>query len=95
MSSTPARELPQFEDFHCELEQRQAQGPIVAELDAVTAFTVLANLQLALRHPQNTGAGAELVRRFADLLARALGPAPALARVIAAGWDPLCGEERE
>lgn len=38
--------------------------PVILDLD--TALYLVANVRLALRHPENTGTSAEVARRFVD-----------------------------
>ncbi len=73
--------------------------PLVIGADA--AFLLLAQLQLALRHPANRGESAEVVRGFAVELQRYIAQyIPDLIDLIEKGWhpefdqDPLNGRQR-
>jgi hypothetical protein len=77
--------LPPFDDV---LEALQIRPPITWQLSALQGWIVLTQLQLALRHPHNTGASAQLVRELAQALQDAVAPDGALAALAAAGWDP-------
>lgn len=60
----------------------------VLELSLLDAFTVLGQLQLALRHPDNTGPAAQIARRIAGRIEAGLPQGGAIARVAQLGWDP-------
>lgn len=64
-------------------------GPPISlgAVDRRTAWALLAQLQLALRHPNNTGQVAELAEAFARSLQERLGLTGALAAVAEQGWD--------
>ena len=68
----------------------RAAPPIEQRLPCAVAFHILADLQLALRHPGTAGTeSGRLVRVAAEQLGEALGRrVPALRALIAAGWDP-------
>lgn len=53
----------------------------------VDAWVLLSQLQLALRHTQNTGPSAEIARTFARRLQSLVAPHGALAIVAERGWD--------
>ena len=55
------------------------------------ALIVLAQLQLALRHPKNVGPSAAIARAFARLLEVWLARTPGLADPTALGWHPAYG----
>jgi hypothetical protein len=52
------------------------------------ALSVIAQLQLASRHPENTGNTAGIARDFADWLILLLDPSPTVAEVLQRGWNP-------
>lgn len=69
-------------------------GPsLVLVLSPVEAWCLASQIQLATRHPANTGES----RRIAEALARCildkLATTPALKMVAARGWDPAFDEE--
>jgi hypothetical protein len=73
-----------------ELEElRDDPQPVMLEMDKVTAWCLLSNLQLALRHPGNKGPSSQIARNVAMNIQAAICPEPesALARVAEQGWD--------
>ena len=80
-------ELPEMAVVAADLQrQTDAQGRITVALDPYMAFCVIAQIQLASRHPENTGRSLEVACQFAAELAKGL---PESARqVVAAGWSP-------
>ncbi len=69
------------QDFIQEFAALERQPPLRLEIDRVTAWVVLAQLQLALRHPENTGPSAEIARGFADQIQSLVASRGALAVV--------------
>lgn len=66
-------------------------GTVTVELPAAAAFAAVAQIQLALRHPANMGAAAELSVVCAEALTLEL---PASAQeMIRLGWDPANDRE--
>ena len=64
---------------------------VAIEMDPAMSLVVVSQLQLAARHPQNTGAGAVVVARgIVDHIAAELAPdGGPIAELITAGWgDP-------
>lgn len=63
---------------------------ITFTLSPPEALSVLACLQLALRHPGSTGAAADLARNVAKVIQGSLlaEPGSALAFMMEAGWNP-------
>jgi hypothetical protein len=59
---------------------------IQIQLDRVQCFFLLGQLQLALKHPENTGASASFARTLAKLLQDAVSVSPAIAAVAERGW---------
>lgn len=62
--------------------------PINMEIGRSLGFILLGQLQLALRHPANTGPTAEAAEQFARHLQSVLGMPPQLAAIAEQGWDP-------
>lgn len=62
--------------------------PVHLELSKVNAWILAAQLQLALRHPKNTGPTALIGREIIQRIHAAVATTPALAAVAAKGWDP-------
>lgn len=80
--------VPNFDDVIDELNTAP-ENFVVLELGGQQAFILLAQLQLALRHPGNTGQTADWAREVAgDLEARLSQLGPNLARICKLGWDP-------
>lgn len=79
------RALPSAEEVASDL----AHGaPLALSLTCCEAFVLVTQLQLALRHPGNTGAPAVVARAIVDGLIPPLTQSrPALAAIIEAGWD--------
>jgi len=60
------------------------------------AFMLIAQLQLALRHPRNTGSSAAMTREIADNLTDLVCHyVPEAAELIAQGWDEAYDVTRE
>jgi hypothetical protein len=72
-----------------ELQVLDLEGPYALQLDAQTAFHLIAVLQLALRHPDlPDGHTRGQVQEFVDGLAQIFTGMPACSRVIEQGNDP-------
>ena len=65
-------------------------GPVVASMNAPTAFLILGALQLVLRHPsiKNMGPTVQAVESFGQMLQAYLSITRNLAEVCEAGWNP-------
>lgn len=73
--------------FGIELEALKDQ-PFILQTDAVTAWSLMSQLQLALRHPKNTGPTADMARKTARKIIDTLAPpGTALREVAEMGWD--------
>jgi hypothetical protein len=72
------------------LERLTARAPsLKLDLDWQTTVVLVAQVQLALRHPGNRGPSAELARTFLDtLIARVEEVEPTVARCLRMGDDP-------
>ena len=79
-------DLPDFDDVARALDKHvEEKGPFAIELNAAMAFMVISQIQVAIRHPENSGASAQFAVDFAHLLTQQL---PEIAQtVVAAGWD--------
>ena len=76
-------------DFEADCMRLMDEGySLYLELPISVAFPMLANLQLALRHPGNDGLAAGLVLRLARELSERLSLTPAMRAVCEAGFDP-------
>lgn len=76
------------EDKLCAAIEALKGQRIFLDLPAVGVLLVLSNLQLALRHPLNTGPSSELARELARTFEAALGQygLPEIAALARAGW---------
>ena len=92
-----AGEIPDSRaQFQQDLVALQTKGVIRIEIPALDAFCLIGQLQLALRHPQNTGPTAQMTREFAERLILIAATTPALRAIAELGWDPnfdVRGEE--
>lgn len=72
-----------------DIEAAYADGASVdVNFSAATAFLLIAQLQLALRHPNNTGLGAEKARQLIAALASVACTTPATQELLRRGFDP-------
>jgi len=66
----------------------ELKTPVQIEVDLAIAIAVIANIQLAQRHPGNTGAASKQAQDFARALQNAICTRiPKLAFVLEAGWN--------
>lgn len=66
----------------------EGRPPITLEIELPLALLLVGNLQLALRHPQNSGDGARAIRAFArDLQARIAPVGSEIHAVMEMGWE--------
>lgn len=68
---------------------------VCLEMKPLDAWIILSQLQLALRHPQNTGEAAQRARHIAHQLQAIVAPDGALAIVALRGWDSRYDEPRD
>ena len=69
--------------------ERLAAGKVQIDVDGFTALCLLGQLQLASRHPANTGHPVQVASVFArELEARIIAIEPTFAAICAAGWNP-------
>jgi hypothetical protein len=61
--------------------------PVILRLDWLEAWTLLGQLQLALRHPMNVGPSAVVARQLIATLKQRVATTPALAEVARRGDD--------
>jgi hypothetical protein len=91
---TRALTTPQEESLitaaYRELKEMDKSGMLVRiDLDAAQTLMLISQLQLALKHPDNSGPAAKYGRELTQKLCRNF-PAtrwPATAKVLAAGWE--------
>jgi hypothetical protein len=67
--------------------------PITLTIPAIDAFCILGQIQLACRHPFNTGPSRTIAERFGHQLQHLVATTDALAEVARRGWDPAFDEE--
>lgn len=78
------------------LRELSTQPPLTVEISPLLAFLVLSNLQLALRHPANTGKSNDEVRKFfIGLRAKVAPTGGVLDRVIQMGFDETFDRPRD
>lgn len=70
-----------------ELQAREA--PVLIELQPVEAWVLLSQLQLALRHPENTGPSAKVSRQLALKIQERIASEGVLAAEAEAGWQEV------
>lgn len=63
------------------------QQPVVLQLSKLQVWVLFSHLQLALRHPENTGPSAKIARQIACGLRNLIATTPALQQVAAMGWS--------
>lgn len=71
-----------------EMNQIQAKGPIVLEVDAVSAFGLIGLIQLAMRHPHLTEHHRETGRSFVERLSVIFPPGSVAYKLIQQGYQP-------
>jgi len=89
---------PSDPDFQCRFTARivELQGHMLRmEIDVPRAVMLVAQLQLALRHPDNKGESARTMREFTKgLIALIAGRDELLKTGLEAGFDPAHDEPR-
>ena len=73
---------------HTEDFEQLAQLPIVLKLTGMEALCIIGNIQLASRHPKNTGPSANIAQNIARRLQVAISITPWLADMVEFGWHP-------
>lgn len=69
--------------------EQHGDAPLKLDINVFTLMCVVANIQLALRHPGNTGPSTEAAQAFVLETQKELGSVhPIFARMIDQGWDP-------
>jgi hypothetical protein len=76
-----------FERFGEEFKALKGK-PFILETTALHAWLIMAQLQLALRHPQNKGPSSNMVREICNKIIEVVAPpGTALREVADRGWD--------
>lgn len=86
MSITP-EEIQTIEALHNEIQFIQSQGPIVIEIDAASAFSLIGLLQLAMRHPGLTEHNRETGRSFVERISVIFPPGSVAHGIIQQGYQ--------
>lgn len=76
-----------WEMFRNDFARLEDHPGVDMHLSAYQAWCVLGQLQLAHRHPENTGPSAQIAAGIARELESAVATTPALARVAQQGWE--------
>lgn len=75
--------------FTAEFVDLSEKPPLPVVIDNVTLWYIVSSLQLALRHPDNTGTAARTVRDFIRQVQERIAPeGTALSVILARGFDP-------
>lgn len=62
--------------------------PFILETDIITAWALLAQIQLALRHPKNTGSASKIAVKIAhEIIDKVAPPGTARREVAEMGWN--------
>jgi len=64
-------------------------GEVILTMTKVEAWGLLSQIQLALRHPQNTGEIASVARSIGEMIQREVATTPALQEVANRGWGKI------
>jgi hypothetical protein len=75
------------------LEYLSRREPLQISIQPMMAWALLAQLQLACRHPRNQGPTRRMVERFARQLQGLIAPEGVLARLAERGWKPEYDQE--
>ncbi len=81
---------PSFDEVNDELEElHNDPQTVLLSMSKLSAWVLLGQLQLALRHPENIGPTSEIARTIAIEIQEAICPDPesALARLAENGWE--------
>lgn len=71
-------------------QQKPFNGPpLTMQIDVITAMCVIAQIQLAARHPANNGSSRSIAERFArSLQAVVIRVWPEQEQLLEMGWNP-------
>lgn len=70
----------------------QERDRVILILSPLEAWAVLATIQLALRHPTNTGPTSEIARKVGRLIEEKVATRPVMQIVAERGWNPAYDE---
>ncbi|MFN6442123.1 MAG: hypothetical protein RMY35_035390, partial [Nostoc sp. DedSLP01] len=74
--------------FVNELKQLSNEPTIRLAISPLMVWQIICQLQLALRHPENTGIASEETRRFVDTLVDEIPLSNSLKELFSMGWNP-------
>ncbi len=74
--------------FGNELKQLSNEPTIGLAISPLMAWQIICQLQLALRHPENTGISSEETRHFVDTLVDEIPLSDSLKELFSMGWNP-------
>lgn len=73
------------------MDIRNPPGIGIFSIDAATAICIIAQLQLATRHPANNGPSRDVAEKFArQLQQRVIAVCPESETILEMGWNPDC-----
>jgi hypothetical protein len=81
--------LTQFSEEFARLKQQ----PVILQLGGWEAWALLAQIQLACRHPENNGPTRQVAEQIARQIQAAVATTPALAAMAEMGWNPRYDQE--
>jgi len=73
--------------YEQELKQLENAEPITVEIPPLVAIALISQVQLASRHPQNSGWSLEQAKFAAKQLQSYFNPDSAVAKVLEMGWN--------
>lgn len=85
---------PEFEQAFLADCKRQKGRRVHLDIDFSMALVVVGQLQLALRHPNNTGPSAANARAFVHKLIARLAVTDTIGRCLQTGFDPKYDQDR-
>jgi len=82
-----------YQRFSQEFKSQEKQAKTVTlVLDFTSAWALFCNIQLALRHPGNTGSTGKIARAIAQNLEKEIAVTPAIREVARRGWEQAYDE---
>ena len=86
-----SEELELYKRFSREFKTLEGDPqPVILELTKLQAWSLLCQVQLALRHPKNIGPTSAIARGIAEALQAKIATLPAMAEVARLGWNTKC-----
>jgi len=84
---------PLLERYATELEHIDTLRPALVEMPAFVILALISQVQLASRHPENTGPFRDQAVATARQLQQLFNPDSAIAKVLEMGWNPTFDEK--